>query len=509
METYMSKEILVLVDSISREKGLNVEEVFNALEGALAFAAKKKLGGEALVDVEIDRKTGAQTVFRVWRIVETESAVENDQTQIARSQVPDAYKAAEEFEQEIEVDLGRQSAQLVKQAIGQKLKDVEQKSALGEVQERGESLHWGTVKVFKKGGAILEIGRLEAFLPKSEMLPKDFLKVGQRIRVAIKEVEQSGNTEQVIVSRATPEFMRLLIASEVVQVEDGEIEILKLARVPGVRCKMIVRQKGNAGREEMEREGRQQRGRGIVRDDPARIIIGNRGVHAKAIAEETGENIDVIVDDPDFAQLLIKIFSPAEPLRISIDEEAKTVDIELSKDSLGLAIGNRGANIRLVSDLLGWRVDVMDETEWLRREAVQAARSIETLSVALEVEEDIAAALNESGFGSVEEVAYCPAQELVDVGFDEDSVALLRSRARKFCEHKQNESQLKAYPAKESLAKIPGITEEEIELLVKAEVYGSEELADLATDELLEVVPRMKPQRAQTLIMAARNVCWG
>ena len=505
----MSKEILVLVDSISREKGLPMEDVFCALEGAMAFAAKKKLGGEALVEVEIDRKTGEQTVWRVWEIVDGAEALANPETQVLREKVPEGYRGAGQFEQRIEVDLGRQSAQLVKQAISQKLKEIEQRSALEEVQERGESLHWGTVKSFKKGAAILEIGRLEALLPKGEMLPRDFLKPGQRVRVAIKEVEKAGSGETVIVSRATPEFMKLLIASEVVQVEDGDIEIVKLARIPGVRCKMIVRQKGSAGRMEMESQGRGRRGGSPMRDDPCRIIIGNRGMHAKAIAEETGENIDVIADEADFAQLLIKALAPAEPLRIAIDEEAKTVDVELSRDSLGLAIGKNGSNIRLVSDLLGWRVDVMDEEEWQRRESATREKTIAEMTAALEVDEEIALALEESGFCSVEEVAYCPLAELAEVGFDEESVDLLRKRARKFCEAKMSDAAAKEAPARESLAQIPGLAAQEIEDLVKSGIYSGDELADLATDELMEKLPRWKTQRASAVIMAAREALWG
>lgn len=504
----MSREILMMIDSISREKDLPEEAVAAALEDALAFAAKKKLGGEVQIEVDIDRKTGEQRVYRVWEVVETENEHEFPERQIYRGDLPEDQKDVDRVEEQIEVDLGRQSAQLVKQAIMQKLKEIEQAAALAELRERGDELLFGTVKGFRKGAALIEIGRLEALLPRTEMLPKDQPKIGSRIRVAIKGVEKGGGGETVIVSRASNEFMKLLVASEVAQVEDGEIEIVKLARTPGVRCKMIVRMQGQAGRREMEQEGRiHGRGKGAVRaDDPVRIIIGARGVHAKAIAEETGENIDVLVEDPDLAQMVVKCLAPAEPNHISIDEESRVVEVELPKESLGLAIGTRGANIRMISDLLGWTVDVMDAEERERRKQARAEKVVADFAEELDMDDDSAVALYEAGFNSLEEVGYCSPAELEDVGFDEDSVKILRSRAQKVCERRQSIAEIKAYPARESLAKVEGISKEEIETLIRGEVYGADDLADLATDELLENCPRLRPQRAQALIMAARKL---
>lgn len=497
----MSKEMLVMVEAISREKSLPNELVLGALEDALAFAAKKKLGGDPKVTVEIDPDLGTLTVVRHWEVVDDVDLQVNQDQQVLRPDLPDEMsdeqrKTIGSYEEVMDVDFGRSSAMLAKQAIYQRIRDIEQRAALDEVLERGDGLLYGTVKNFVKGNAVLEIGRLEALLPKTEMLPKDGLKVGSRVRVSIKSIDKQGTREVVTATRVTPEFMRLLLEQEVVQIEEGDIEIVKLVRAPGVRCKLIVRSK-------LEREDRG----GRVRNDPARIIIGSKGIHAKAIAEETGEHMDIIIESDDPAQMVIEALQPAQPSRIRIDEETRVIEAAIGDEHLGLVIGARGVNIRLISELLGWSVEVMSEVDWDKREQERAQRSLKLFMESLDVDEALALSVVEAGFSALDELAFAPMAEVMAIeGIDEESAEELRSRAREWTKTRDVTLKEKFGPARESLLKVESITEEEIEQLIKSDIFTFEDLADLATDELRELLPHWRDARAQALIMGARKL---
>ena len=496
----MSKEMLLMVESISREKGLPNDQVLGALEDALAFAAKKKIGGDPKITVEIDDLTGSLTVIRHWEVVDDVDFQVNLDQQVLRPDLPDEMsdqqrKTIKGYEEVLDIDFGRSSAMLTKQAIFQKIKEIEQRSALDEIVERSDGLLYGTIKNFVKGNAIIEIGRLEAILPKTEMLPKDVFKAGSRVRVAIKSVEKHGNREIVTVSRATPEFMKLLLEQEVVQIEEGDIEIVKLVRAPGIRCKLIVRSK-------MMRDDRS----GKVKNDPARIIIGSKGIHAKAIAEETGEHMDIIVESDDPAQMVIEALHPAQPSRIRIDEETRVIEAAIPEEHLGLIIGNRGVNIRLISELLDWDVEVMSESKWDEKEQESAQKTLKVFMDALSVDDDLALALVEAGFSSLEELAYCSTDDIMEIGLDQDVAEEINSRAMEWSKNRDLVLKENFGPARESLLNVASITEEEIEQLVKADIFSFDDLADLATDELQEKIPHWKELRAQTLIMNARKL---
>jgi N utilization substance protein A len=496
----MSKEMVMMVEAIAREKGLAQELVMGALEEALAFAAKKSVGGDPKITVEIDPVTGESTVLRHWEVVDDVDLQENQDFQVLRPDLPDEMSDEERatskgYVEVIQVELGRASAMLAKQAIYQKIKDIEQRAALDEVLDRGDGLMYGTVKNFVKGNAVLEVGRLEALLPKSEMLPKDMLKVGARVRVAIKSIERQGSREVVTASRATPEFMRLLLEQEVVQIEEGDIEIVKLVRSPGMRCKMIVRSKLL----------RDERG-GKVRNDPARIIIGSKGIHAKAIAEETGEHMDIIMESDDPAEMVIEALRPAEPSRIRIDEETRVIEAAIADEHLGLVIGSRGMNIRLISELLGWEVDVMNEAQWEEREQERAKRAVSLFMEKLMVDEALGVALVEAGFGSMDELAFAATEEVMELGLDEETSNELRMRAHLWTREHDELLKEKYLPARESLLTVESILDEEIEQLIRAEIFSANDLADLATDELREMLPHWREPRAQALIMAARKL---
>lgn len=497
----MSKEMLLMVESIAREKGLPDDLVLGALEEALAFAAKKKVGGDPKITVEIDPNMGTLTVVRHWEVVNDVDFQLNLDQQILRPDLPDEMDDEQRasinaYEEVLNVDFGRTSAMLAKQAIYQRIKDIEQRSALDDVLDRGDGLLYGTVKNFVKGSAILEIGRLEAVLPKTEMLPKDGLKVGSRVRVAIKSVDKQGTREVVTVSRATPEFMRLLLEQEVVQIEEGDIEIVKLVRAPGMRCKLIVRSK-------MAKEDRG----GRVRNDPARIIIGSKGIHAKAIAEETGEHMDIIIESEDPAQMVIEALQPAQPSRIRIDEETRVIEAVIDDEHLGLVIGSRGTNIRLISELLGWNVEVMSEVEWDKREQDRAQKSLRMFMEGLSVDEDLAVALVEAGFAALDELAFATLAEVMVIeGMEAELAEELCSRAKDWTKARDKTLKEKFGPARGSLLKVETITEEEIEQLIRSDIFSADDLGDLATDELRELLPHWRDARAQALIMGARKL---
>lgn len=496
----MSKEMLTMVEAIAREKDLPHDQVLEALEESLAFAAKKKLGGDPKITVEINEETGEVTVVRHWEVLDDVDLQLNQDQQVLRPDLPDEMsdeqrKSLSAYEEVLEVDFGRASAALAKQAIYQKIKDIEQRAALDEVLDRGDGLLYGTVKNFAKGNAVLEVGRLEILMPKSEMLPIDRLKMGSRVKFAIKSIERQGSREVVTGSRTTPEFMKLLIEQEVTQVEDGEIEIVKLVRAPGHRCKMIV--KSNMGRDD--------RG-GKLRNDPVRIIIGAKGIHAKAIVEETGEHMDIIVESDDPAQMVIDALRPAEPTRIRIDEETRVIEAAIADEQLGLVIGSRGSNIRLISELLGWTVDVMGEEEWDKREQDRAQKAVKQFMDALLVDEELAVALVEGGFLGMEDLAFAEPEEVMEIGLDEESANELRIRAHQWTSQHDELILSKIEPARESLARVESIAPEEIEQLIRSDIFSADDLADLATDELCELLPHLQKQRAQALIMAARKL---
>lgn len=499
----MSKEMLLLADAIAREKDLPVEDVIEVLEESLAFAAKKKLGGDPKITVKIDPQTGEKSVMRHWVVVEDDEPLLNPDQEIGIENVPPEREGQKEWDEPIELDFGRASAQMAKQAIFQKLKDAEQKSALAEFEDQGDGLLYATVKGFQKGNAILEAGRLELVFPKSEMLPKDTAKIGSKIRVAIKSVQKVGNRDVVTATRTSEEFMRLLIEQEVVQVEEGDIEIVKLARAPGVRCKVLVR--SNMPQEEYTRGRGDSRG---PKNDPARILIGSKGIHAKAIAEETGgEHIDIITQSDDLAEMVMQALSPSQPTRIRIDEDNRLVEAAIPEESLGLIIGSRGMNIRLISEVLGWNVEVMSEAEWDEKDAERRARSVKLFEDTLNVDEDLAEELADAGLADLEDLAACDMEELMQIdGVDEEVASLLLDRAGTWVNMSQGIIRSKFGPASESLKKVGMLTEPEIDQLIRASVFSAEELADLATDELLEKLPHWRMARAQEVIMAAREL---
>lgn len=412
----MSREILLLVDALAREKNVSREVVFGALETALASATKKRTHDDADVRVSIDRETGEYEAFRRWHVLPDE-LVENDEAEIglidAREQIAD-IQVDDYIEEALEpVDFGRIGAQAAKQVILQRIRDAEREQILNDFLERKDHLVTGTIKRIERGNAIVEVGRLEALLPREHIIARENLRVGDRVKAVLLRVDRQARGPQIILSRTAPEFIMKLFELEVPEIEDGLIEIKGAARDPGIRAKIAVKSND-------------------PRVDPQGTCIGMRGSRVQAVTNELGgERVDIILWSPDPAQFVIGALAPAEVASIVVDEDAHSMDVVVSEDNLAIAIGRSGQNVRLASELTGWKINLMTvEQSAAKSDAENAA--IRLLFMAkLDVDEEVADILIEEGFSTLEEVAYVPLAEMLEIeAFDEDTVNELRTRAR-------------------------------------------------------------------------------
>ena len=412
----MSREILLLVDALAREKNVSREVVFGALETALASATKKRTHDDADVRVSINRETGEYEAFRRWHVLPDEQ-VENDEAEIgiidAREQIPD-IQVDDYIEEALEpVDFGRIGAQAAKQVILQRIRDAEREQILNDFLERKDHLVTGTIKRIERGNAIVEVGRLEALLPREHIIARENLRVGDRVKAVLLRVDRQARGPQIILSRTAPEFIIKLFELEVPEIEDGLIEIKGAARDPGIRAKIAVKSND-------------------ARVDPQGTCIGMHGSRVQAVTNELGgERVDIILWSPDPAQFVIGALAPAEVASIVVDEDAHSMDVVVNEDNLAIAIGRSGQNVRLASELTGWKINLMTvEQSAAKSDAENAA--IRLLFMAkLDVDQEIADILIEEGFTSLEEVAYVPLQEMLEIeSFDEDTVSELRARAK-------------------------------------------------------------------------------
>ena len=412
----MSRELLLLVDALSREKNVQKDIVFTALELALASATKKKVHDDADVRVEVDRETGEFEAFRRWLVVADE-AVENPEQQIglndAIKDVPDIV-LEDYIEVALEpVDFGRIGAQAAKQVILQKIRDAEREQVLNDFLERKEHLVTGTVKRMERGSAIIEAGRIEAVLPRDQMIPKENLRPGDRVRAWLMKIDRAARGPQLILSRTAPEFIMKLFELEVPEIEDGLIEIKSAARDPGVRAKIAVKSND-------------------PRVDPKGTCIGMRGSRVTAVTNElAGERVDIVLWSADPAQFVIGALEPAEVSSIMVDEEKHAMDVVVDEDNLAIAIGRSGQNVRLASELTGWTINLMTVEESQEKSQTEHSKIRELFVARLDVDEEVANILIEEGFSTLEEIAYVPLAEMLEINaFDEATVTELRERAR-------------------------------------------------------------------------------
>ncbi|HHQ69017.1 MAG TPA: transcription termination/antitermination protein NusA [Halothiobacillaceae bacterium] len=492
----MSKEILFVVDSVSNEKGVERQVIFEAIEAALAQAARKRHGGDIDTRVEIRREDGSYRTFRRWKVVDADTS-ENPEREIileaARLDNPD-IQPGEIIEEEIEsVEFGRIAAQAAKQVIVQKVREAERRQVVEAYLERKGTLVMGQVKRIDRGNVILDLGgNAEAIIPRDEMIPRESVRSGDRLRGYITDVRYEQRGPQIFVSRTAPEFLMELFKLEVPEIGQGLIDLISASRDPGLRAKIAVASKD-------------------PRIDPVGTCVGMRGSRVQSVTNElAGERIDIIIWDENPAQFVINAMSPAEVVSIVVDEDAGSMDVAVSEDNLSKAIGRGGQNVRLASQLTGWQINVMSEEEALKKGETEAKQALEQFVVELDVDQEVGEALVEAGFTTLEEVAYVPSEELTSIeGFDEEIAEELRNRARdallvQAISGGDNASSDKAAPGDAlALEDLEGMTAPLAAALRAAGINNSDDLAELSIDELCEYEGVDETQAGQ-LIMAAR-----
>ncbi|MBI5789962.1 MAG: transcription termination/antitermination protein NusA [Rhodocyclales bacterium] len=485
----MSRELLLLVDALAREKNVPRDIVFGALEMALASATKKRTNDEADVRVDIDRETGEYESFRRWLVV-ADDMVEDPEQQIgitaAQQQISDI--ALEDYiEEALEpIDFGRIGAQAAKQVILQKIRDAEREQLLNDFLDRKEFLVSGTVKRMERGSAIIEAGRIEALLPRDQMIPKENLRPGDRVRAWLMKIDRQARGPQLILSRTAPEFIMKLFELEVPEIEDGLLEIKAAARDAGMRAKIAVKSND-------------------PRVDPIGTCVGMRGSRVTAVTNElSGERVDIILWSADPAQFVIGALAPAEVQSIVVDEEKHAMDVVVDEDNLAIAIGRGGQNVRLASELTGWTINLMTIEESQKRSETEHSTIRALFMEKLDVDEEVANILIEEGFSTLEEIAYVPLAEMLEIeAFDEATVTELRERARNvlLTEAIVDEEQMEKVA--DDMLSLEGMDKPLAAKLAKNGVTNRDALADLATDELMEMTG-IDAERATALITLAR-----
>ncbi|AVR88279.1 transcription termination factor NusA [Thauera aromatica] len=485
----MSREILLLVDALAREKNVARDIVFAALETALASATKKRIHDDADVVVSIDRETGDYTSRRRWLVMLDED-VANDEAEMgiidAREVNPD-IQLGDYVEEALEpIDFGRIGAQAAKQVILQRIRDAEREQVLNDFLERKEFLVSGSIKRMERGSAIIEVGRMEAVLPRDQQIPRENLRVGDRVKAFLLKIDRGARGPQLILSRTAPEFLMKLFELEVPEIEDGLLELKACARDPGLRAKIAVKSND-------------------PRIDPIGTCVGLRGSRVTAVRNEIGgEQIDIIVWAADPAQFVVAALQPAEVVSIVVDEEAHAMDVVVDENNLAIAIGRNGQNVKLASELTGWTINLMSEQESAEKTAQEQQGLRKLFMEKLDVDEDIADILIEEGFSSLEEVAYVPLAEMLDIeAFDEDTVNELRNRARNvlLTEAIVTEEQLEN--VSDDLLNLEGMEKSLAATLAQKGIRTRDDLADLAVDELVELAG-IDEERAKALISIAR-----
>jgi transcription termination/antitermination protein NusA len=491
----MNKEILMVVDAVSNEKGVEKEIIFEAIEAALASATRRKHGEDIDVRVAIDRNSGNYETFRRWTVFEDESTElefpDRELRMIDAVEVdPDAQPGGHVEVPMESVEFGRIAAQTAKQVIVQKVREAEREQVVEEYQDREGELLSGLVKRVDRNGVYIDLGgNAEGFVAREQMVPREPVRPQDRIKALLTEVRSELRGPQLFMTRTSPQFLIELFKIEVPEVGQGLIDILGAARDPGLRAKIAVKSNDN-------------------RIDAVGACVGMRGSRVQAVSNElAGERVDIILWDENPAQFVVNAMSPAEVVSIVVDEDSHSMDIAVEEDKLSQAIGRGGQNIRLASELTGWELNVMTAADAEQKSESEMKELIEMFSKQLDVDEEIGLILVQEGFSTIEEVAYVPASELVEIEeFDEDIVTELRSRARDVLLTQaivQEEKIDEAEPA-EDLLELEGMDKGLAYLLASKGVVSREDLAELATDDLLEIA-EMDEELAAALIMKARE----
>ena len=482
----MSLEILQLVDALAREKNVDKEIVLGALEHALALATKKRYPGDADIRVSIDRQTGEVETFRRWHVVPDEAGLQQpDQEMLyfeAKEQFPD-IEVDDYIEDPIEsIDLGRRFAQDTKQIVLQRIRDAEREQVLQDFLDRGDSLVTGTVKRMERGDAIVESGKVEARLPREQMIPKENLRIGDRVRAYILRVERGARGPQVILSRTAPEFIVKLFELEVPEIEQGLLEIKSAARDPGVRAKIAVYTSDK-------------------RIDPIGTCVGMRGSRVQAVTGELGgERVDIVLWSEDPAQFVIGALAPANVTSIVVDEDKHAMDVIVDEENLAISIGRSGQNVRLATELTGWKINIMTAEESADKSALEKAELQKLFMERLDVDQEVANILIEEGFTALEEIAYVPISEMLEIeAFDEDTVNEIRQRARDALITEAIASEEGMAGMDEELANLEGMSRQVAGKLGLAGVKTLQRFTELAYDEFGAILA-LPADRARQLL---------
>lgn len=489
----MSKEILLVVESVSNEKGVPEEIIFEALELALATATKKRYDEEAELRVSIDRTSGEYETFRFWSVISDDEEIDFPAAQLtlveAKEKEP-TLEAGDRYEIPVEsVEFGRIAAQTAKQVIVQKVREAERAQVVDAYRSHVGELVSGQVKKVTREAVIVDLGNnAEAILPRESWIPRETFRVGDRLRGLLEEIRPEARGPQLALTRTSPKVLVELFKIEVPEIADGVIEILGCARDPGSRAKIAV--KTNDGR-----------------IDPVGACVGMRGSRVQAVSNELGnERIDIVPWDDNVAQLAINAMSPAEVVSIVVDEETRSMDIAVSEDNLAQAIGRGGQNVKLASELTGWELNIMTEEDAAEKQQAEAGSMIESFMKQLDVDEDVAIVLVEEGFTTLEEVAYVPIEEMIAIdGFDEDIVEELRTRAKNAITTMElaSEEEIGNTEPAEDLLTMDGMDKRLAFQLAGMGIVTMEDLAEQAIDDLIDLED-MTEERAGELIMTAR-----
>ena len=488
----MSKEILMVAEAVSNEKGVDRAVIFDAMEQALAMATKKRYEENANIRVSIDRESGNYESFRWWEVVAddvlaelgtqltTEEAEECDAT----LQVGDIYEESVD-----NVEFGRIAAQIAKQVIVQKVKDAERELIINRFRHRVGELLSGTVKKVTRDHIIVDFGdNAEGILPREELVGREIFRVNDRTRAILQSIREETRGPQLNLSRSVPEMLVQLFQIEVPEISEGIIEIKSAARDPGQRAKIAVKSKD-------------------ARIDPVGACVGMRGSRVQAVSNELDEErVDIVLWDDNPAQLVINAMAPAEVESLIIDEDAGSMDVAVNEENLAQAIGKGGQNVRLASELTKWTINVMTTEDAAKKQEAESSDVVAILMEALDVDDDVATVLVDEGFTSVEEVAYVPLDEMKAIdGFDEEIAEELRARAKDalLTRALASEEKLTRKEPAEDLLAMDGMTKQLAEQLCAIDVVTMEDLAEQAVDDLL-VIDGLDADKAGQLIMTAR-----
>lgn len=487
-----NRELLLVAETVAREKSIEKDQVLEAMEQAIQKAGRSKYGYEHDIRAKIDRKTGEISLMRCREVVEE---LENPTTQLTLAEakaIDPNLKVGDLITETLPpIDFGRVAAQTAKQVIFQKVRDAERHRQYEEYKDRISEIVNGVVKRVEFGNAFIELGRAEALLRRDEMIPRENLRVGDRIRAYIFDVREEPRGAQIFISRNRPEFMAKLFTQEVPEIYDGIIEIKSVARDPGSRAKIAVTTSDPS-------------------IDPVGSCVGMRGSRVQAVvAELQGEKIDIVPWSSNPATFVVNALAPAEVAKVVVDEESQRIDVVVPDEQLSLAIGRRGQNVRLASILTGWKIDILTEAQESERRTEEMKTRSQLFVGALDVDEVIAHLLIGEGFRKIEEVAYIDLSELTSIeGFDPDLATELQNRAKTYLKNQERNltKRLKELKVAKDLSSLEGLDLEVVVILAEKGIKELDDLADLATDELLELLPDglLTKEKAQHIIMAAR-----